>query len=61
MFHEQMINFLEATIVFLLMTNALSVFAATYAIRIASSSVRNRPEDAEVTRGREVLRRFGWQ
>jgi hypothetical protein len=35
MLQEQMINFLEATIIFLLMTNAVSVFAATYAIRIA--------------------------
>ena len=34
MFREQMINFLEATVVFLLITNALSIAAATYAIRL---------------------------
>jgi len=33
-FREQMINFLEATVVFLLITNALSIAAATYAIRL---------------------------
>jgi hypothetical protein len=34
MFREQMINFLEATVVFLLITNGLSIAAATYAIKI---------------------------
>src|SRR5947208_1587157 len=36
MVQEQMINFLEATIVFLLMTNAISILAGTSEIRIAS-------------------------
>ena len=35
MLHEQTINFLEATVVFLLLTNALSIFAATWAIYLA--------------------------
>jgi len=30
-FREQMINFLEAAVVFLLVTNALSIAATTYA------------------------------
>ena len=34
MFHEQMINFLEAAVVFLLITNALSIAATTYAIQL---------------------------
>jgi len=33
-FREQMINFLEAAVVFLLVTNALSIAATTYAIRL---------------------------
>jgi hypothetical protein len=36
MLREQMINFLEATVVFLLLTNALSMCAATWAIHLAS-------------------------
>ena len=34
MFREQMINFLEAAVVFLLVTNALSIAATTYAIQL---------------------------
>jgi hypothetical protein len=34
MFHDQMINFLEAAVVFLLLTNAISVAAAAYAMRL---------------------------
>jgi len=33
-FREQMINFLEAAVVFLLITNALSIAATTYAIQL---------------------------
>jgi hypothetical protein len=36
MLREQMINFLEATVVFLLLTNALSLFAAIWAIYLAT-------------------------
>lgn len=35
MAREQLINFLEATVVFLLLTNALSILAATWAIWLA--------------------------
>jgi hypothetical protein len=34
MFREQMINFLEAAVVFLLVTNALSIVATTFAIQL---------------------------
>ena len=34
MFHEQMTSFLEAAVVFLLITNALSMAATTYAIQL---------------------------
>jgi hypothetical protein len=37
MLHEQMINFLEAAVVFLLATNAASALAAVYAIRLANA------------------------
>jgi hypothetical protein len=36
MFREQMINFLEAMVVFLLLTNALSAGAAMYALWVAT-------------------------
>jgi hypothetical protein len=39
MFRDQMVNLLAATVVFLLMTNALSVAAATYAIRMIRALV----------------------
>jgi len=35
MAREQLINFLEATVVFLLLTNALSILAAAWAIWLA--------------------------
>ncbi len=34
MLHDQMINFLGAAVVFLLLTNAVSALAATYAMRL---------------------------
>ena len=37
MFHEQIVNFLEAAVVFLLITNALSVAATTYAVQLLRS------------------------
>ena len=37
MFREQMINFLESAVVFLLVTNALSIAATTYAIQLLNS------------------------
>jgi len=38
MLREQMINFLQAAIVFLLATNAASVLAAVYAMRLANAA-----------------------
>jgi len=37
MLREQIVNFLEAAIVFLLATNAASVLAALYAMRLANA------------------------
>ena len=34
MLREQMINFLQAAVIFLLVTNALSIAATTYAIQL---------------------------
>jgi len=36
MLRDQIINFLEAAVIFLLMTNAVSVAAAVYAMRLAN-------------------------
>ena len=38
MLREQMINFLEAAVVFLLATNAASVLAAVYAMRLVNAA-----------------------
>jgi hypothetical protein len=38
MFREQMINFLQATVVFLLITNAFAISAAVLAIRLLNGS-----------------------
>ena len=35
MFRDQMINFLQAAVIFLLLTNAASAVAAAYAMRMA--------------------------
>jgi hypothetical protein len=44
MLREHTIQFLECTIVFLLLTNALSVAAATYAIWVANGFAGKRHE-----------------
>jgi hypothetical protein len=44
MFRDQIINFLEAAVVFLLLTNVLSALMATYAMRLLNQS-------ASMTRG----------
>ena len=41
---DQMITFLEATVIFLLLTNAVSVAAAAYAISIATGLNTRRRE-----------------
>jgi hypothetical protein len=40
MLREQMINFLQAAIVFLLLTNAITALAALYAMRMANALAR---------------------
>jgi hypothetical protein len=59
MLREHTIQFLECTIVFLLLTNALSVVAATYAIWIANGFAGNRRELATVVqrKAEAMLRR----
>ena len=64
MFREQMIQFLQATVVFLLLTNAASAIAAIFAVSLASRSAdRRAPEGAAetATEGRiaSLLRRVG--
>jgi hypothetical protein len=44
MFREQMINFLEAMVVVLALTNAFSVLAAAYAISMARGLARPRSQ-----------------
>ncbi len=44
MLHEQVITFLETTVIFLLVTNALSVIVAAYAVSIA---IGGNPRDAK--------------
>jgi hypothetical protein len=44
MFREQMINFLEAVVIFLLLTNALSASAAMYAMWIANGFTHKKQE-----------------
>lgn len=43
MIREQMINFLQAVVVVLLLTNAFSVMAAVWALRIASGTTAKMP------------------
>lgn len=38
MLRDQMISFLQTTVIFLLLTNAVSILAATYAIAVANSA-----------------------
>jgi hypothetical protein len=47
MLREQFINFLEAAVVLLALTNAFSVLAAAYAISIAHALIRPDPQGAE--------------
>jgi hypothetical protein len=44
MLHEQVITFLESTVIFLLLTNALSVIVAAYAVSLA---LGGNPRDAK--------------
>jgi len=46
MLREQFINFLEAAVVLLALTNAFSILAAAYAISIAHDLIRPDPQVA---------------
>jgi hypothetical protein len=49
MLRDQMITFLQATVIFLLLTNAISVAAAAYAIAVATGlNARRRDAKAMV-------------
>jgi len=50
MFHDQMISFLEAAVVFLLLTNAISALAATYAVRLLHSFADTKREPTLIER-----------
>ncbi len=50
MLRDQMITFLETTVIFLLLTNAISVFAATYAIAVANGASRRSREASALVR-----------
>jgi hypothetical protein len=61
MLREQMINFLQTTVVFLLLTNAASVVVAAYAVRIAKAlaSGQDGPRSATARRLDALLLRAG--
>ena len=50
MFHDQIVSFLEAAVVFLLVTNALSVAATTYAIQLLNGVTGRRREPGIIER-----------
>ena len=49
-FREQMVNFLEAAVVFLLVTNVLSIAATTYAIQLLNGFGGARREQSMIER-----------
>ncbi len=48
MLRDQMITFLETTVIFLALTNAVSIVAATYAIAVANAATRKSREAGAV-------------
>jgi hypothetical protein len=50
MFREQIVNFLETTVVFLLITNVLSVAAATRAMQLLNAVATARREPGLIER-----------
>jgi hypothetical protein len=50
MFHDQMINFLEAAVVFLLLTNMVSALMATCAVRLLNQSAGTTRGPASIER-----------
>jgi hypothetical protein len=56
MLREQMINFLQAAVVFLLLTNAITALAALYAMRMANALTHpTQAARATVTRKLEAI------
>lgn len=55
MFHDQMINFLEAAVVFLLLTNAISVLAASYAMRLLHGLAGAKREPTAIERRLDLI------
>ena len=50
MLREQMINFLEAAVLFLLLTNTLSIAATTYAIQLLNGFGREKRDQGIIER-----------
>jgi hypothetical protein len=59
MLREQISNFLQSALIFLLLTNALSAIAAAYAIRLANrlAGDRHEPANAIERKLNAILRR----
>ena len=55
MFRDQMINFLEASVIFLLLTNALSAAATTYVVQLLNRSRDAKPEQGFMQRKLSTL------
>jgi len=55
MLREQMINFLQAAVIFLLITNAFAVTAAVWAIRLSGAPLERRPAAAVIERRLELI------
>lgn len=57
MLREQISNFLQSAVIFLLMTNALSAIAATYAIRLANRLAGDKQEPNAIERKLDTILR----
>ncbi len=57
MFREQIVNFLEAAVVFLLLTNAVSAAAATYAIRMVQGLAVGKQDTRGIARKVQAMLR----
>ena len=55
MFRDQMTNFLQATVIFLLLSNAFAIAAAVWAIRLLTDATMKRPQSAGVIERRLEL------
>ena len=55
MFRDQIVNFLEAAVVFLLVTNALSIAATSWAIQLLNGVASGRREPGFIERKLNAL------